>query len=188
MADIQSMICLPLFPDKMKELLNIYLSMTPSKYRPGQLLSIETPCIFEPIKYLMPKSEKYLDIQWHGPFFFPKLEFNQFFYLFRCILLEKSMVFISSNKNYLSSITNGFRLLLKPFKWWHIFIAILPKLLIDYMSAPQPMLWGITDKEEFLQDMDQESCDDKIWVELDEVNGKNLLSPLIITYNFLWSL
>ena len=36
------------------------------------------------------------------------------------------------------------------------------------------MLLGITDKDEFMQEMDQESWEDKNWVELDEVNGKEL--------------
>ena len=81
----------------------------------------------------MPKNESYLDIMWHGPFFFSKVDFTQFFYLLRTIMLEKSVVFISEDKNYLSSILNGYRILLKPFKWCHIFIAILPKLLCDYM-------------------------------------------------------
>ena len=127
----------------------------------------------------MPKNEKYLDIQWHGPSFFPKMEFSQFYYLLRCVLLEKSIVFISSSKNYLSAITNGFRLLLRPFKWCHIFIAILPKLLIDYMSAPQPMLLGITEKDEFIQDLDQDSLEDKVWVELDEINGMKFLNLIL---------
>lgn len=179
LADIQAMISLPIFTDSMKQLLHNWLSITPSEYCPSEELSIPSPFDLRPILYTMPKNEKYLDIQWHGPSFFPKMEFSQFYYLLRCVLLEKSIVFISSSKNYLSAITNGFRLLLRPFKWCHIFIAILPKLLIDYMSAPQPMLLGITEKDEFIQDLDQDSLEDKVWVELDEINGMKFLNLIL---------
>lgn len=170
LADIHSMICLPTFTDKMKELLDTYTEIVPSSYSPHEILSIKSPCNLGMIQYLMPKNEHYLDIMWHGPFFFNKIDFSHFFYIFRAIMLEKSVVFISEDMNFLSSIINGYRILLKPFKWCHIFIAILPKLLIDYMCAPQPMLLGITKKLEFFEELDQDAWDDKIWVELDGQN------------------
>jgi hypothetical protein len=176
LADIYSMIWLPTFTDKMKELLDSFLALNPHKFSPHDVLSIDSPCNLGSIQYLMPKNETHLDIMWHGPFFFSKIEFSHFFYLLKAILLEKSVVFISEDKNFLSSILNGFRILLKPFKWWHIFIAILPKLLIEYIYAPQPMLLGITNKTEFLEELDQDACDDKIWVELDGEEGRVLLT------------
>lgn len=36
------------------------------------------------------------------------------------------------------------------------------------------MLLGITNKAEFLEELDQDACDDKIWVELDGEEGKNV--------------
>jgi hypothetical protein len=119
----------------------------------------------------MPQTELRLDILWYGPFFLKKLKFDDFYYLLRAVLLEKSIVFISKNLNLLTAIINGFRVLLAPFKWCHLFIPILPKLLIDYMMAPQPMILGIIDKDEFLEELDQDACDDKIWVDLDDPDG-----------------
>ena len=47
------------------------------------------------------------------------------------------------------------------------------------MSAPQPMLLGITEKDEFIQDLDQDSLEDKVWVELDEINGMKFLKLIL---------
>ena len=172
LTPIYSMISLPSFTDEMRNFLNRLLRIVPSKYSPEDKLTLECPFNLGAIMYDFPKTENHLDIKWHGPFFFHKIEFRHFFYIFRAIMLEKSIVFVSEDKNFLSSILNGYRILLKPFKWCHIFIAILPKLLIDYMWAPQPMLLGITNKEEFLEELDEDAWDDKIWVELDPNDGK----------------
>jgi hypothetical protein len=34
--------------------------------------------------------------------------------------------------------------LLSPFKWWHVFITIVPLSLTDVLEAPVPVLLGIT--------------------------------------------
>ena len=172
LSPIYSMISLPPFTEEMKSFLDKFLELTPSDYAPEENLMVKCPFNLGAISYNFPKNENYLDIKWHGPFFFHKIEFSHFFYLFRAIMLEKSVVFVSEDKNFLSSIINGYRILLKPFKWCHIFIAILPKLLIDYMWAPQPLLLGITNKEEFLEELEEETWDDKIWVELDPKDGE----------------
>jgi hypothetical protein len=133
LTPIYSMITLPCFTDQMKELLDKFMSIRPCDYSPEQQLNVARPSNLGLISYNYPKTDRYLDIKWHGPFFFNKISFTHFFFLLRAIMLEKSVVFISKDKNLLSSIINGYRVLLKPFKWCHIFIAILPKLLIDYM-------------------------------------------------------
>lgn len=173
LADIYSMISLPSVTLKMNELLSTINSLNPGVYSPEQWLSIETPWSLEPIQYLMPKWENYLDILWHGPFFFWKVTFAEFYLVFKAILLEKSIIFISEDKNLLSSILNGYRVLLKPFKWWHIFISILPKLLSDYIWAPQPMLLGITDIDQIIENYSEEdfSYEDKIMIELNQDSG-----------------
>ena len=174
LADIYSMISMPVITGKMNELLVTLNSLNPGKISPNQWLSIEVPWNIEPILYLMPQNESYLDIMWHGPFFFSKVSFREFYFVFRTILLEKSVIFISDDKNLLSSILNGYRVLLKPFKWCHIFISILPKLLSDYIWAPQPMLLGITDIDQIIENYSEEdfSYEDKMMIELDPDSGK----------------
>jgi hypothetical protein len=82
---------------------------------------------------MIPRNMNYLDIKWFGPFFLNQIKFEDFYYLFRAVLLEKSIVFISENHGLITSMINGFRVLIKPFKWCHLFVSLLPKLLIDYM-------------------------------------------------------
>ncbi|CAI2375210.1 unnamed protein product [Moneuplotes crassus] len=167
-----SMISTPIFTDEMKNFLNKILDLVPSDYLPEEMIKVNCPLNLSTITYLFPQNELHLAIKWHGPFFFSKIDFGKFFYLFRAILLERSVVFVSEDKNFLSSIINGYRTLLKPFKWCHIFISILPKLLIDYMCAPQPMLLGISNREGFLEELEEDACDEKIWVELDPKDGE----------------
>lgn len=157
--------------DNIINFLSDYQKLIPKKYIPSSTLNISIPYKLSHIKYEIPKSDICADIVWYGPFFLKKLKFDDFYYLLRAVLLEKSVVFISNNLNLLTAIINGFRVLLRPFKWCHLFISVLPKLLIDYMCAPNPMLVGIVDRDEFLEELDQDACDDKIWVELDIESG-----------------
>ena len=170
--NITSMINLPNVTQDVQKLLDLCLSQEPKDFGPNKWMKLSVPWDLGSINYRIPKNEPHLDIMWHGPFFLNMITFEDFYYILRAILLEKSIVFISQNLNFLSSIINGFRVLIKPFKWCHLFIAILPKLLIDYMMAPQPMLLGIQDKQEFLMEVDQEAIDDKIWVEMDSLESK----------------
>ena len=42
------------------------------------------------------------------------------------------------------------------------------------------MLLGIIDKDEFLEDLDQDACDDKIWVELDDPSGPTVHKTFMV--------
>lgn len=37
-----------------------------------------------------------------------------------------------------------FKSLLKPFNWWHVFITIIPKSLLEVIEAPVPVMLGLT--------------------------------------------
>lgn len=114
-------------------------------------MKLETPSNIGRFVYMMPENEFYSDIMWHGQFFLNRIDFDSFYYLLTAVLLEKSVVFVCSNLNMLSSMVNGFRILIRPFKWCHLFIAILPNLLSDYVYAPQPMLIGVADINDIIE-------------------------------------
>jgi DENN (AEX-3) domain len=60
------------------------------------------------------------------------------------VLLERSIIFVSNSKNRLSSALFTVRNLISPFKWWHVFIPIVPTSLMDVIEAPVPVLLGLT--------------------------------------------
>jgi hypothetical protein len=112
-----SMITLPVFSDAREEILKQCIGLKPRDYGPNKVLNLPIPYGIGNLVYKIPKNEPFQDIMWHGPFFFNKIRFEDFYYLLRAVLLEKSIVFISRNLNLLTAIINGFRILLKPFKW-----------------------------------------------------------------------
>lgn len=168
---IDWMINFEIITDSAKLLLNRVYELTPKAYRPGKTLSVTIPRDLGKILYKIPDNETYLDIMWHGQFFIDKIDFKSFYYLLTAVLLEKSIVFVSKNLNILTSIVNGFRILIKPFKWCHLFIAVLPKMLNEYIFAPQPMIVGMTELNDLFDAVQNEACDEKIYVDLDHKNG-----------------
>ncbi|KAH3768013.1 suppression of tumorigenicity 5 [Pelomyxa schiedti] len=73
---------------------------------------------------------------------FGKLTVSKVVKLWGCLLCERRVVITSENLELLSSCVNAFCALLFPFSWQHVFIPILPKSLIGYLSAPMPFLIG----------------------------------------------
>ena len=59
-------------------------------------------------------------------------------------MCEQSVVFISSNLNYLSSCVLGFQCLMRPFRWPHLISPVLPDQYIGLIEAPIPLIVGIT--------------------------------------------
>mmetsp|Transcript_3238 Transcript_3238/g.2978 ORF Transcript_3238/g.2978 Transcript_3238/m.2978 type:complete len:204 (-) Transcript_3238:28-639(-) len=58
-------------------------------------------------------------------------------------MLEKSVIFVSSNYDIASSCVLGFHALLRPFSWPHLITPILPDSLRDVLEAPVPFLIGL---------------------------------------------
>ena len=159
------MISMPTFSSACTKILSNFYHLSPKDFKPASFLTLPIPFQVCKFQYKIPLNNDFLDINWYGPFFLNQLKFDDFYYLLKAILLEKSVVFISKNHGLITSMANAFRILIKPFKWCHLFISLLPKLLIDYMCAPQPMILGISDREEFFSEIDPEACDEKILVE-----------------------
>mmetsp|Transcript_31679 Transcript_31679/g.23481 ORF Transcript_31679/g.23481 Transcript_31679/m.23481 type:complete len:86 (-) Transcript_31679:86-343(-) len=82
------------------------------------------------------------------------------------MLMERSLIFVSNSKNRLSSTMFTLRTLLAPFRWWHIFIPIVPLNLMDVVEAPVPVLLGILN-EQFIT-LNYEDLDNKMWVFIDD--------------------
>lgn len=92
-------------------------------------------------------------------------------FLFLCILLEKTVIFVSRKKSKISNAINTFLCTIKPFSWVHPFVSFLPADCSVIVNSPLPMIIGIhmDSKQVFekvLSKMD--STDDKIVVFLDE--------------------
>jgi hypothetical protein len=63
--------------------------------------------------------------------------------IIQSILLERSVVFFTNSKFKLTSSVIFTRLLLHPFKWWHLFMPTIPLTLLEVIEAPIPILCGM---------------------------------------------
>ena len=63
--------------------------------------------------------------------------------IFASLLHERRIVVTSSRLSRLTACVQAVNTLLYPMSWQHIFIPVLHKKLIDYLSAPMPFLIGV---------------------------------------------
>lgn len=59
-----------------------------------------------------------------------------------CVLSESRMIFYSRDLSKLSIILEGFRQLIYPFVWTHVYLPIVPVQLLNLVEAPVPFLLG----------------------------------------------
>ena len=64
--------------------------------------------------------------------------------VFESLLLEKKVLFVSQSKTILGYATEAFLSLLFPFRWEQVLIPILPISLREYITAPVPLVAGIS--------------------------------------------
>lgn len=64
--------------------------------------------------------------------------------VFEAILLEKKIIFVSQSKTVLGYAVEAFQGFIFPFRWEQIIIPILPSTLKDYLTAPVPIIIGIS--------------------------------------------
>ncbi|EFA86527.1 WD40 repeat-containing protein [Heterostelium album PN500] len=74
---------------------------------------------------------------------FKCLDIKNVLLLFKCILMEEKIVIISSQYSLLTSISEILSSLLHPFTWPHVYVPILPELLLEYVYSPFPFIMGI---------------------------------------------
>ena len=86
-------------------------------------------------------------------------------------MLEKTVVFVSEDIQYSSCAVLAMRALVEPFKIWFAMVPVMPQLVIEYLSAPVPLLVGMTS-----QLMRQNKLDyfDATWDLNEEINWVNL--------------
>lgn len=64
--------------------------------------------------------------------------------IFEAVLLEKKIIFVSQSRTILGFAIEAFLSFVFPFRWEHVLIPILPAPLKEYLSAPVPIIVGIT--------------------------------------------
>lgn len=113
------------------------------------------------------------------------LDYVTFFPLFSCVsvrnivhlfanaLLERRIILVAENLSTLSSCVMAASNLLQPFHWQHVYIPVLPLVLIDYVTAPMPFFVGVLKScLPMLETMPLEEV-----LVLDVENNKFLLDP-----------
>ena len=56
--------------------------------------------------------------------------------------------------------------MLHPFRWWHVFISIVPLSIIDVIEAPVPVMLGLI-KEEY-ETLEIKDIENRMWINLDK--------------------
>ena len=133
----------------MEELLQSFHIKESANYQLGTSFSFKAPGRMGKISYLMPQQEEFSfqDSAWFCPSVFSIFNLETFYAIWSAILLERSVIFVSSNLTHLSSVILGFKSLLVPFKWCYAMIPILPAALTEFLEAPVPLLVGITSRQ-----------------------------------------
>ncbi|CAM9142204.1 unnamed protein product [Chrysoparadoxa australica] len=63
--------------------------------------------------------------------------------LFEALLVERSILLISSQLSLLTTCAEVLTLLLFPLSWTHVYIPVLPESLLGVLTAPMPFLVGV---------------------------------------------
>ena len=64
--------------------------------------------------------------------------------LLAAVFLEKQIICYGKSLHLVSGVILGLESLLRPFQWKMALIPILPKMLLDFLEAPLPLLAGIS--------------------------------------------
>ncbi|KAG8187207.1 hypothetical protein JTE90_020076 [Oedothorax gibbosus] len=75
--------------------------------------------------------------------YFNAIDAHNMMVIFASMLHERRILVTSKKLSRLSACVQAANSLISPMNWQHIFIPILPKHLIDYLSAPMPFLIGV---------------------------------------------
>lgn len=86
--------------------------------------------------------------------------------LLSVVLVERQIVFVSSQYSLLTSCADAITSLLYPLSWSHVYIPILPRCLLGVLSAPLPFILGI--HKSFLQYPECLMASETVVVHLDE--------------------
>eukprot|EP00010_Vexillifera_abyssalis_P000149 CAMPEP_0201560410 /NCGR_PEP_ID=MMETSP0173_2-20130828/78254_1 /ASSEMBLY_ACC=CAM_ASM_000268 /TAXON_ID=218659 /ORGANISM="Vexillifera sp., Strain DIVA3 564/2" /LENGTH=930 /DNA_ID=CAMNT_0047974857 /DNA_START=193 /DNA_END=2983 /DNA_ORIENTATION=- len=99
--------------------------------------------------------------------------------LFGSLLIERRVVFVSSQLSRLSACCQSAAALLYPFTWQHIFIPVLPSSLLSFVCAPMPFVVGILASS--LPEVEQLPMEETLMIDLD--SNRFLRSPTSDAYH-----
>jgi len=74
---------------------------------------------------------------------FKCLDIRNVLLVLKCILLEEKIIIISSQYSLLTYISEVFSSLLYPLQFPHVYVPILPELLLEYVYSPFPFIMGV---------------------------------------------
>lgn len=97
--------------------------------------------------------------------FFTALDAHNIMTLFAALLFERRIILTSSRLSLLSCCVHAAAGLLYPLYWQHVYIPIMPPLLLDYVAAPIPFLIGV--HSSLMPRVHQQPLDEVIEVDLD---------------------
>ena len=72
--------------------------------------------------------------------------------LVTCALLERKILFVSKNYSLLTAASACLQMLLKPLRWQHLCIPVLPRSMIDTLECPTPFIIGVNSVYAFKRD------------------------------------
>ena len=82
---------------------------------------------------------------WFCPSLFQVVtDLNTFKRILCAVFQEKQIICFGKSPHLVSGVILGLESLLRPFAWKMALIPILPKILLDFLEAPFPLLAGIS--------------------------------------------
>lgn len=85
----------------------------------------------------------FVTFQYNLTEYFSAMDSNCMTGLWAALLNERRVAIVATKLSRLSACVQAANATLFPMSWQHIFIPILPKHLVDYLSAPMPFLIGV---------------------------------------------
>jgi len=86
--------------------------------------------------------------------------------MLEALLFERRVLVLSNRLSVLAPVCESLLLLLYPFRWQHVYIPLLPKMLNGFLHAPMPFLIGAHTSVQAI--IDAEAVDDLLVVFLDQ--------------------
>ncbi|RZF32373.1 hypothetical protein LSTR_LSTR001837 [Laodelphax striatellus] len=75
--------------------------------------------------------------------YYNAVDSNNMMIIFASMLYERRILFTSKRLYRLSACVQSANAIIYPMNWQHIFIPVLPMVLVDYLLAPMPYLIGV---------------------------------------------
>jgi hypothetical protein len=87
-----------------------------------------------------------LDLYWTCPKLMSRLTLDDFWLLLVAFLLEKSVVFVGESYEDVSLSVLALTAMIRPLKWPHVSVPLLPNSLRYILDSPVPFIVGLPGK------------------------------------------